>query len=308
MPEGDSLVRLAYRLRPVMEQRELIRSDFRTPQFATVDFSGWTVTAIRPTGKYLSMHVEAPRASSTATPLLVILSHLGMDGSWRIDARPTHRTRCILHFEEHRIVGHDLSALDVLTPQQVEHRFDALGPDLLDPGWHDPETAQALLDTAVANMQSAPDQPIAAALINQRLVAGIGNIYRCEVLFLAGISPYRMISTLDTGQLIGLVTLSRDLMTLNIPPHASPRDRRSTIDVRPDHQARFGIRVATATERARGRADRADLRRNASNTWVYGRHRHGCRHCGGPIRTSEMHTSGPATERTVYWCPSCQHD
>lgn len=307
MPEGDSLVRLAYRLRPVMEKQVLTRTDFRVPQFAIVDLSGWMVDDITPTGKYLSMLVTAPQTTETATPQLVILSHLGMDGSWQIDVQPTQHTRCLLHFSDHRIVGSSLATLDILTPDRVQEQLAFLGPDVLHPGWEQPETAEALLAQALTNFRHAPDQPVATALLDQRLVAGIGNIYRCEALLLAGISPYRLLSELRDEQLTGLIALSRDLMVLNVPPKADGRARRSTVDIRPDPHAPFGVRIATDIERARARADRSRQRRKTPRYWVYGRQRDGCLRCGGPVKLDALGT-GSSTERTIYWCPHCQRN
>lgn len=305
MPEGDSLVRLAHRLRPVMQDRVLLRSDFRVPQFATLDLAGWRVREVRSTGKYLSMVLNAPATNTSTHEQLVVLSHLGMDGSWQLDVRPTHKTRCILGLEQHQVVGSSLSVLQVVSLDQAQQRLSVLGPDLLAPGWEHPGTSQILRDQAVSNLLAAPDQPIATALLDQRLIAGLGNIYRCEVLLLSGLSPYRKLSELSAAQLSGLVMLSRNLMTLNVPPTTTPGAPRSTVDVRPAIDEPFGVRVATTTERARTRADRQRQHSRPSRHWVYGRQREGCLRCGGPVRIDAL---GPEseTERTVYWCPHCQ--
>lgn len=304
MPEGDSLVRLAHRLRPVMHEQVIQRSDFRVPQLATMDLSGWLVTDITPTAKYLSVTVAAPENVTDTAHQLVVLSHLGMDGSWQIDTRPSFRTRCILHFTEHSVLGDSLKLLEVLPVEQAEQQLAFLGPDLLDPAWDQPATADQLLAQAVQNFREAPDQPIATALLDQRLVSGIGNIYRCEVLLLAGMHPHRPVSELTDEQLIGLILLAKDLMVINVPPRAPERTRRRTVDVRRDPDAPFGVRVATATEQARTRADRKRSRRDP-NFWVYGRERQGCLRCGGPVRLEKLGTK-PDNARDLHWCPNCQ--
>lgn len=305
MPEGDSLVRLAHRLRPVMEGSPLNRTEFRVPKLAALDLQDWIVNEVTSTGKYLSMSVNAPANTGLAHPKLVVLSHLGMDGSWQVDTRPSHQTRCILTVENHQVLGFSLATLDVVPPNIAHERLAFLGPDILDPGWHDPDTADALRSQILNNFHQATDQPIATALLDQRLVAGIGNIYRCEVLLLAGISPYRLLSELTAEQLAGLITLSHELMALNVPPVAEAQTRRSTVDVRPDARAPFGVRIADATERARAHADRRRRRGNPPVYWVYGRQRAGCLRCGHRIRTDALGT-GPTTERNVAWCPNCQ--
>lgn len=304
MPEGDSLVRLAHRLRPIMQDQVIEQSDFRIPQLATVDLSGWLVIDISTAAKYLSVTVAARDNVTDQARHLVILSHLGMDGSWQIDTRPSYRTRCILHFAEHSAVGDSLKILEVLPPDKAEQQLAFLGPDLLNPAWDQPDQAEDLLAQSVQNFRQAPDQPIATALLDQWLVSGIGNIYRCEVLLLAGLNPHRMVSELSDDQLTGLILLAKDLMVLNVPPRSPERTRRRTVDVRPDPAAPFGVRVATAVEQARTRADRARARRDP-NFWVYGRDRQGCLRCGGPTRLEKLGTK-PDNERDLHWCPNCQ--
>lgn len=307
MPEGDSVVRLAHRLRPIMQGKTLRHTDFRTPQLAALELQKWRVSDIITTGKYLSMSVQAPDSARLTHPSLVVLSHLGMDGSWQVDAQASHQTRCIFTFDNHRVLGFSLATLEVIPPDLAQDRLAELGPDILDPGWHDPITAGALRARVLKNFRQTVNQPIATALLDQRLVAGIGNIYRCEVLLLARLSPYRMLSDLTDEQLTGLITLCHELMTLNVPPIADEHSRRSTVDVRPDPNTAFGIRVADATERARARADRRRRRGKSPAYWVYGRQRAGCLRCGHPIRTDILGTV-PATERNVAWCPNCQRD
>ena len=304
MPEGDSLVRLAHRLRPIMQDQVIEQSDFRIPQLATVDLAGWLVIDISTAAKYLSVTMAAPDNVTDQTRQLVVLSHLGMDGSWQIDTKPSYKTRCILRFAEHSVVGDSLMILEVLPPDKAEHQLAFLGPDLLDPAWDQPDPGEDLLAQSVQNFRQAPDQPIATALLDQRLVSGIGNIYRCEVLLLAGMNPHRMISDLSDEQLSGLILLAKDLMVLNVPPRSPERTRRRTVDVRPDPTAPFGVRVATAIEQARTRADRSRARRDP-NFWVYGRDRQGCLRCGGPIRLEKLGTT-PDNERDLHWCPNCQ--
>lgn len=306
MPEGDSLVRLAHRLRPVMHDQTITASDFRIPQLATVDLAGWLVTDINPVAKYLMVTVAAVENVTDTAHQLVVLSHLGMDGSWQIDTKPNYRTRCILRFPDHSVVGNSLKLLEVLPVEQAQDQLAFLGPDLLDPGWNQPATADRLLAQALQNFRQAPDQPIATALLDQRLVSGIGNIYRCEVLLLARMFPHRPVSELDDEQLTGLILLAKDLMVINVPPRAEAQTRRRTVDVRPDPGSVFGVRVATAIEQARAKADRARSRRDP-NFWVYGRQHQGCLRCGGPVRLEKL-GSRPDNERDLHWCPNCQNE
>ena len=305
MPEGDSLVRLAHRLRQVMQDQILEATDFRTPRLATTDLAGWQITQVIPTAKYISMVVQAPAETDSAATELIVLSHLGMDGSWRIDTRPTHTTRCILHFDTHRVVGSSLASLEVLAPEQARAALAFLGPDLLSPDWHQPETARKLFAEVLTKIRQAPDQPIGTALLDQRLVSGLGNIYRCEVLALARLSPFVRVSTLSDAQLTGLLYLGRELMLLNVPPRSTSHARRATVDVRPDPEAVFGVRIATPQEQARSDADRSQRRGKHPAYWVYNRQREGCLRCGGPVYR-DMLGVGDDRERRIFWCPTCQ--
>ena len=305
MPEGDSLVRLAHRLRPVMKDEILVRSDFRIAALATVDLSGWKITELLPTAKYLSMFIQAPQDSLAPHQTLVIFSHLGIDGSWQIDVRPTHQTRCILGLPKHNVVGFSLSTLEVFTPQQAQQQLTRLGPDLLDPDWYNPQLADQLLSTARENFRQRSDQPIGSALLDQRIVSGIGNIYRCEVLSLARMNPYRRVGALTDGQLGALILLVRELMVFNVPPRSAAHTARSTVDIRPDAQAAFGLRVTSPQEQARAQADSRRTQRRRPRFWVYNRQT--CLRCGTVIRRDPL-GAVPGQARYVYWCPYCQAD
>lgn len=303
MPEGDSLVRLADRLRPVLEGRDLVRTDFRVPQLATLDLSGRTVRAVRPRAKYLLLD----------TGELTVLSHLKMEGRWEAYPRvngsgrqvrprwrhPAWQARCVLDTDGHQTVGFQLGLLEVLPTAEVARRLDFLGPDLLDPAWEDPDRAHELTDEAVRQLQTEPGRPIGVALLDQRLVSGIGNIYRCEALLLAGLDPHRPVSAVP--DLPGLIALARALLLVNTAPAVPgrPAPRRATTGVAPDPEAPYGVRVLTAAPAA------SPGRGRVPHYWVYGRRREGCLRCGGPVTVEELgDPAGP--DRTLYWCRHCQ--
>src|SRR5699024_280881 len=168
------------------------------PKLATLDLQDWIVNEVTSTGKYLSMSVNAPANTGLAHPKLVVLSHLGMDGSWEVDTRPSHRTRCILTVENHQVLGFSLATLDVVPPNIAHERLAFLGPDILSPGWHDPDTADALRSQILNNFHQATNQPIATALLDQRLVADAVEMFHFELLMLSGIMPYLMHSELTS--------------------------------------------------------------------------------------------------------------
>ncbi|MGV9824483.1 DNA-formamidopyrimidine glycosylase family protein [Gordonia sp. NPDC003429] len=265
MPEGDTVYQAADRLRRALVGHPLERSDFRIPSLATTDLTGGTVTAVRSRGKHLLIDVERPDSTSVS-----IHSHLKMEGAWHVHRagtrwrRPGFQARIVLRANGYEAVGFDLGILELVSATAAD--LDWLGPDLL----ADDFDAEA----AVANLAAHPDTPIGLALLDQRLLAGVGNVYRCEACFLTGLRPDRPVREVDN--LPALVELCRRMLWEN-------RNRLArTTTGRTGHGAR---------------------------TWVYGRIGAPCRRCGTPIRRDEMgrHTpSGVTEERVIYYCPSCQ--
>lgn len=249
--------RTARQLDQALTGRVLRRCDFRVPRFATADLTGRTVTATVSRGKHLLTRVDGG---------LTIHTHLKMDGSWRISPgsqRPPggHAVRLVLANSDWLAAGYRLGIVALLRTSAECEVVGHLGPDLLGPDWDSPE--------AVRRLTSDPARPVGEAITDQRNVAGIGNIYKAEVLFLRGLDPWRPTGTV--ADLAALVGLARRLLDAN--------------------KNRAG-QVTTGTDRPGGR------------TWVYGRAGLPCRRCGTPIRVADQ---GPAArERITYWCPSCQ--
>ena len=184
VPEGDTVWNTARVLADAIEGQVLTRSDFRVPQLATVDLQGWLVAESASYGKHLLLRLtrEPDRA-------MTLHSHLRMDGTWRTyqpgerwTGRPAHLIRVALHAPASVAVGFHLHVLAIV-PTAEEHRLIGhLGPDLMGEGWDPAE--------AVARLAARPDRPIADALLDQRNLAGIGNLYKAEVLFLRGVNPW----------------------------------------------------------------------------------------------------------------------
>jgi len=255
MPEGDSVHRAAAQLHGALAGQELIASDFRVPAYATIDLSGRRVDEVISRGKHLLI-----RAGS-----VTIHSHLKMEGHWEVYApqerwrAPGWQARVVLRTAQHVAVGFQLGRLDVVPRHEESRVVGHLGPDLLGPDWD--------ASVATANIERQPARTISTALLDQQNLAGIGNVYRSEVCFLAGILPTRTVA--DVADVRRVVDLSRDLLDAN-------KDR--------------GRRITTGNPR--------------DPLWVYGR-RGPCLRCGTPIRRGQdADTSGP--ERVVYWCPRCQ--
>ncbi|MGB3167980.1 MAG: DNA-formamidopyrimidine glycosylase family protein [Rhodococcus sp. (in: high G+C Gram-positive bacteria)] len=256
MPEGDTVYRAANRLRDALEGRVLTGCDIRVPRYATVDFTGRTVGSVASRGKHLLIRVGE----------FSIHSHLKMEGTWQVYApgarwrRPAFQARAILSTERAIAVGFELGVLDIV--ENEDEVVGYLGPDLLGSDW----TAAG----AVANLQSDPARPIGLALLDQRNLAGLGNVYRNEICFLRGIDPRTPVE--DCGDIGKVVDLAFRTITAN-------KDRSQ--------------RVTTGDRRA-GR-----------HFWVYGRENKPCRRCGTTIEFG-MLGDNPLEERQIYYCPYCQ--
>jgi endonuclease-8 len=150
-----------------------------------------------------------------------------------------------------------------LPTKHEERVVGHLGPDLLGPDWDAAE--------AVRRLQADPARPVSEALLDQRNLAGIGNLYRAEVLFLRGIDPWRPVR--EISDLPALIELARQLLDAN-------KDR---------------IDQVTTGSLTPG-----------SQTWVYGRSGRPCRRCGGRIRRVLAGGTPGDGERVTFWCPRCQ--
>jgi endonuclease VIII len=257
MPEGDVVWWYARRLDAALAGNVLTRSDFRVPRFATADLTGRLVTHVASYGKHLLTRVEGG---------LTVHTHLRMDGSWRIRpaAEPVpagHRVRLVLGNDKWVAAGYQLGVVEVLSAAQEEALTSHLGPDLLGPGWDAGE--------AVRRLGAAGDRAIGEALLDQRCLAGIGNLYKAEVLFLRGISPWRPVA--EVGDLGRLVSLAQRLLDAN-------KDR---------------IGQVTTGVWQRG-----------AETWVYGRGGLPCRRCHTRVRRAMQ--GGGTDDRITFWCPKCQ--
>src|SRR5690606_6346201 len=194
-------------------------------------------------------------------------SHLKMEGSWHLYQpgsrwkRPAFQARALVGSAEWLSVGFELGIVELIAREDEHTVVGHLGPDLLRDDW---DAAEAL-----ARLKTAPERPTAVALLDQRNIAGLGNVYANEICFVRGILPTRPIGETDAA---ALVALSTRLILAN----RDRTERTTTGDTRPGRR-----------------------------TWVYGRAGQPCRRCGTRIRTGEL---GPTdlTERVTYWCPRCQ--
>ncbi|TYB37506.1 Fpg/Nei family DNA glycosylase [Micromonospora sp. AP08] len=313
MPEGDTVWNTARVLQRALAGARLTGSDFRVPQLAATDLTGWTVRESASRGKHLLLRLTAPpdaaaapagatagadvtradttradatqadatradatrpdttradatRAAAASGRDWTLHSHLRMDGAWRAyapgerwAARPAHLIRVVLRSPGAVAVGYHLHELALIPTAEEESLVGHLGPDLLGPDW-DPEEA-------VRRLAAHPDETIGEALLDQRNLAGVGNLYKCEVLFLRGVSPWTPVRAVP--DLAGTVGLAQRLLAAN---------------------------------RGRWTQSTTGSLHRGQTSYVYGRRAQPCRRCGTAIRKEEL------GERVTYWCPACQPD
>jgi len=259
VPEGDTVWLVARNLDRALGRERLTRTDFRVPRLATTDLSGRTVLGVVPRGKHLLLRVEGG---------LTIHSHLRMDGAWHLHrpgtrwtGGPDHEVRVVLSTAGWDAIGYRLPVIEIVETAREGDVVGHLGPDLLDPAFD--------RDEAVRRLLAAPDREIGQALLDQANLAGIGNIYKAESLFLQRTSPWARVA--DVDDLGALVDRARRLLEAN-KAHAS---QSTTGDPRPGREH-----------------------------WVYGRGARPCRRCGGRVAAAPQ--GDPPYDRVTWWCPTCQ--
>jgi endonuclease-8 len=259
VPEGDTVWLAARRMHDALAGRTLTRSDFRVPQLATADLTERDVIDVTARGKHMLTRVVGG---------LTLHTHFKMEGSWHLyrpgvkwSGGPAWQVRVVLANDEWQAVGYSLAVVELIETAHEDSAVGHLGPDLLGPDW---DSAEAL-----RRLAAHPDREIAQALLDQRNLAGIGNLYKTEALFLSGITPWTAVS--DVKDLEALLRRARRLLMTN-------RNRWEQ----------------TTT---------GSLRRGEDH-WVFERAGAPCRRCG--TRILQALQGDPPYQRISYWCPSCQ--
>ena len=261
MPEGDTVFQTARLLTSALGGSTLINAEIRHPRYATVDLVGRTVLGVASAGKHLFVRFDNG---------VSLHNHLRMDGSWRISApgerwrAPGHQVRVVLGTSQRVAIGVRVHDLTLVRTERETELVGHLGPDLLSADWDD----EASVVEAARRLTAEPAREIGLALLDQRIMAGIGNVYRSELCFLLGASPWTPVETVEAER---AVRLARRLLL-----------RNATAPVR-----------NTTGDRASGR-----------QLWVYGRGGRSCLRCGTAVRSAEQGNEVPP--RVTWFCPACQ--
>lgn len=276
MPEGDTIHRAAATLHRALAGKAIVRFESVFPALTRVHddhpLTCMSVEKVQASGKHLLMHFSGG---------LVLRTHMRMHGSWHIyrsGERWRHSRRdmrVLLATADFEAVGFNIPVAELIKVDAkhtlAKHRvLRKLGPDALADGFDRGE--------AVRRLRSRPASLIADALLNQQVLAGLGNVFKSEVLFACGINPFVTVAGLTDRDLEHLVDTGRTLLQANI-------GRAST-----------GLTTYTGARRTTGRDNPAE------QLWVYGRGRLPCRRCGTAIDVKKHGSDA----RLTYWCPECQ--
>jgi endonuclease-8 len=271
MPEGDTLARIAIALRPYLAGRVVTNARARLPGPQVSLIVGQKIDAVEAAGKNLLIKFDGG---------LELRTHLGLHGSWHryrpgeTWRRPPSRAALVIEVPGAVAVCFDAPVVELFErrAEVVHPTISMLGPDLLAPNYDQAEAIRRLRDKSRAEM------PIGEAILDQRAVAGVGNVFKSEVLYVEKVDPFAPVASLDDATLDRILTTAQELLQMNARSDA-PAGRVTTVD------PKTGKKLAP------------------SRLWVYDREGRPCHRCGTLIVEKSQ---GSELPRTTYFCPSCQ--
>jgi endonuclease-8 len=276
MPEGDTIFRAARSMHRVLAGHAVTRFETAYAHLDRVNvdtpLAGRTIEQVKSAGKHHLIFFSGD---------LILRTHMRMNGSWHLYRhgekwwRGPQSMRVRIDTADWVAVAFNVPVAEFVTPKELATKDPVakLGPDLLGTSFDRDEAVRRLLASA--------HQPIALSLLDQRLVAGIGNVYKSEVLFLSGVNPFTPAGAVPTATLERMMELARGLLKDNVIEGTSGQIQT--------------FRNLRQTNRSMD---------PDQNLWVYGRGGKPCRKCGTPIRMKKMGTEA----RSTYWCPRCQRE
>jgi endonuclease-8 len=274
VPEGDTIYRAARALGHVLEGKVVTRFETALAPLASVDdntpVTGRTVEKVESRGKWLLIHFSGD---------LILVTHMLMSGSWHLYRaaerwrRPRREMRVVIATAEFEAVAFNVPVAKFYTASTLARKstIPKLGTDLLG--------TKFAADDAKTRLLAHGDEQIANVLLNQRVMAGLGNVYKSEVLFACGIHPFRRVGTLTPAEIDCILERARRFLEANVKDGADG-----------------GMVTYTGLRRTTRASD------PGARLWVYRRQGKECRRCGAKI---VMQRQGPGA-RSTYWCPVCQ--
>jgi endonuclease VIII len=264
VPEGDTIFQTAAALRPLLVGQPILAARARRPGPAVERLVGAHVTSVEPIGKHMLIRFDNGLALHT---------HLRMSGTWHRYApgerwrMPAWQARVVLEVPDHVVVCFNAPVAELMDERAVKLHpaLQSLGPDLL--------AGTFSSDIAFQQLKAQTHREIADAVLDQRVMAGVGNVFKSEILFIESVNPWTLVSALDDATLARLIETAHRVLLDN---------------ARPGHPRRV---TTLGDPSARGQS-----------LWVYGRANRPCSRCGTTIRTRRQ----GALNRPTFWCPHCQ--
>lgn len=278
MPEGDTLFRAAASLGPYLEGKPVLALEFPRMGKRAGQLVGHKVTRVEARGKNLLIFFDEGSALHT---------HLRMSGVWHLYRegelwrRPANTATVVLAVPGFIAACFRAPVVRLVRAKglPMDGLIGALGPDLLGETFDE--------DEALRRLRARDDLPLGVAVMDQRAVAGIGNVYKSEVLFHEQFDPFAPVRLYSDEELRKMLAFARRIMQANVTP------RRPAVPGGEGHAAHYQYTRTTRT----GRGEKS-----VGPLAVYGRVREACFDCGATIR---MERQGEA-RRSTYYCPRCQ--
>jgi len=278
MPEGDTIFRAARALEKALGGKVVTAFDTGLAKLASVSddapLVGRTVEKVEARGKWCLIFFSGD---------LILVTHMLMSGTWHIYKtgekwwQPKNRMRVAITCEDYQAVAFNVPIAELHTARSLERnsQVPGLGPDVLGDKFSIETGVRALRERA----GSHPTDAIAVVLLNQRVLAGLGNVYKSEVAFAAGVNPFRQMSTITEREMILMIEASHKYMKANVLDGSGG-----------------GIVTYAGNRRTTRSMDSLD------RLWVYGREGKECRRCCASILSRKQGEQA----RSTYWCPNCQ--
>ncbi|WP_263383412.1 Fpg/Nei family DNA glycosylase [Granulicella arctica] len=278
MPEGDTIYRSARAIQKAIGGKVVTGFDTGLAKIARVNddtpIVGRTVEKVTSHGKWLLIYFSGD---------LILVTHMLMSGTWHLYRTGEkwwmgrERMRVVITTADWQAIAFNVPIVEFYTARTLERnsQIPKLGPDILSSDFTVESGVERLRQYGLAN----PDAEIGVVLLNQRVLAGLGNVYKSEVPFTAGVNPFRAMKTLTPKELDVMAEVSQRYMKANV------------LDGSGD-----GIITYSGNRRTTHANNREE------RLWVYGRQGQECRRCGAKVM---MRKQGEQA-RSTYWCPECQ--
>jgi endonuclease-8 len=278
MPEGDTIYRAARALEKAIGGKVVTGFETGLAKLARVNddapLVGRIVERVESRGKWCLIYFSGD---------LILATHMLMSGSWhlyRVGERwrmGRDKMRLVIRTAEWEAVGFNVPVAEFFTARSLgrSSQIARLGPDILSESF----TVESGVARLGAHARENPDAEIGVVLLNQRVFAGLGNVYKSEVAFTAGVNPFRAMRTITQREMEVMVDVAQRYMKANV------------IDGKGEGMVTYSS--GRTTRHAMDREERL---------WVYRRQGEECRRCGAVVMMRKQGVQA----RSTYWCPECQ--